>query len=108
MLDLLLATLGLTVVVAVGLTALAGLTIVPFVSALQLAGGDPQRALSPGRVGAFAVTGVLLGLASVAGILVAGAPVFLTLPALALTWVVPAALRLLGSPSLAGAAGRHE
>lgn len=105
MVDLLLALLATLVILAVGLTALAGLTVVPFLLALRLA---ETRQLSPGRVGAFAAGGILLGLALSGAALVLDVPVWLVLPALALTYVVPLLLRLLGRPSLAGTAGRHE
>lgn len=103
--DLLLALLVSTVVVAVALAALAGVTVVPFVVALHLAAA---RALSAARVGTAAAMGVLLGLGLAGALLLRGAPAVLALLALALTWAVPVALRPLGAPSLAGRAGRHE
>jgi hypothetical protein len=103
--DLLLALLVFTVLVAGGLAVLAGLTVVPFVVALRLA---EARALSPGRVGTAAAAGVLLGLALAGSALLLGATPLLVLPAVALVWAVPLALRVLGAPAIAGRAGRHE
>jgi hypothetical protein len=103
--DLLLAVLAVTVLGAIGLLALAGLTVVPFVLALLQA---DARGLSPGRVGGLAAAGVLVALALAGASLLAGAPVALGLPALSLAYAVPLLLKVLERPSFAGAAGRHE
>ncbi len=102
--DLLLALLVFTVLVALGLTLLAGLTIVPFVAALHLA---EVRGLSSARVSAGAAGGVLLGFALAGAVLLLDAPRLLVVPALLLVWAVPLGLRLLSAPALAGRAGRH-
>ena len=103
--DLLLALLAFTVIVVLGLAALTGLTVVPFVYALQLA---DRRGVSSARVGTVAATGVLLGLAVAGTVLLLDAPAFLVLPAVVTVWAVPVGLRLLGAPSIAGRAGRHS
>lgn len=103
--DLLLALLVFTVLVGVGLAVLAGLTVVPFLAALRLAAAG---GLSAARVGTAAAVGVLLGLALAGSVLLLGISPLAVLPALLLVWAVPAALRLLGAPWLAGHAGRHE
>lgn len=105
MADLLLAVLATAVLGAVGLMALAGLTVVPFVLALRLA---QARGLSPGRTGALAACGVLLGLALAGAALLLDVPVVLVLPALALAYAVPLLLRLIERPPLVGTAGQHE
>jgi hypothetical protein len=103
--DLLLAVLATAVFGAVGLTALAGFTVVPFLLALRLA---DARDVSPARAGALAAGGVLLGLALAGSVLLLDAPVALVLPALAVAYAVPLVLRVLERPPLAGTAGQHE
>ena len=103
--DLLLALLAFTVIVALGLAALAGLTVVPFVYALHLA---DRRGLSASRVGTVTAAGVLLGLALAGTVLLLDAPAPFVLVAVVTVWAVPVGLRLLGAPSIAGRAGRHS
>ena len=103
--DLLLALLAFTAIMALGLSSLAGLTVVPFVSALHLA---DRRGLSAARVGTSAAAGILLGLALAGTVLLLGAPVPFVLVAVITVWAVPVGLRLLGAPSIAGRAGRHS
>lgn len=105
MIDLLLALLATAVLATVGLLALAGLTVVPFVLSLRLA---EARRLSPGRVGGMAAICIVLALALAAWVLLTDAPTALVLPALLLAYAVPALLRVLGRPALVGTAGRHE
>ena len=104
MLDALSATAVVALLVAVGLGVLYGLTVVPFVLAVDLA---ERRGRSTGRWAGWALTAVLgaLALALVAWRL-GGGPVALVL-ALAVA-VAPALVLLASGDRVGGPAGRHE
>jgi hypothetical protein len=106
--DLLLATLGFTAIVAVALVALVGFTVVPFVVAVSMA---ERRAFSPARWGAVAVVSCLGGL-GLAYLLWShtGVPRPLALLPVVLSWAAPGVLWLLeGTEELIGGrSGRHE
>ena len=88
--DLLLSVLAAAVLVTVGLAALAALTLVPFVVALQAA---DARCRSTARWGAAALAGSIAALAVALGLLVIGTPpAVAALVAAALAWTVPAVL----------------
>ena len=108
MLDLLLAVVVFPLIVAVLLAALAAVTLVPFVVALQMA---DARAFSTTRWGAIALAGSLVGLALALLFYrsdsVPSAPALLPL---LVTWLGPGLLWLLnGEEALVGGrAGAHE
>lgn len=108
MIDLLLAAVTFPLLVALALAALAAVTLVPFVMALQMA---DARAFSAARWGAVALVG------SVAGLLLAllfyrsdRIPTPAALLPLTFTWAGPGLLWLLtGSETrVGGRAGAHE
>lgn len=108
MIDLLLAAVAFPLVLAVGLAALAAMTLAPFVVALQMA---ESRSFSTTRWGLVALTG------SVVGLLLAlvfyrsdRIPGPAALLPLTFTWAGPGLLWLLtGSEALVGGrAGAHE
>ena len=102
MLDLLTSAVAFAVVVALGLTGLALLTLVPFVLSLHLA---ERRAFDPARWGAAALAGSVLG---VGALVLRGSPVLLV-PGLLLPAATPLLLLVLrrGSP-VGGRVGRHR
>jgi hypothetical protein len=88
--DLLLSVLAAAALVALGLAALAAVTLAPFVVALQAA---DARHRSAARWGAAALAGSGAALAAALVLLVTGAPAALAaLAAAALAWTVPAVL----------------
>ena len=108
MIDLLLAAVTLPLIVAVALALLAGVTLVPFVLALQMA---ETRAFSTTRWGVVALAG------SVVGLLLALAfyrsdrvPDVTALLPLTFTWAGPGLLWLLTGEEVAvgGRSGAHE
>ena len=103
MLDLLTSAVAFAVVVALGLTGLALLTLVPFVLSLHLA---ERRAFDPARWGAAALAGSVLGAGAL--VLLRSSPVLLV-PGLLLPAATPLLLLLLrrGSP-VGGRVGRHR
>lgn len=104
--DLLLATLAFTAVVALGLLALAAVTLVPFVLALQTA---ERRGFSTARWGAVSLVASVAGVLLVLLVLRSEAPRWGVLPPLVLAWAAPVALwATSGSERLGGRAGRHE
>jgi hypothetical protein len=107
-LDLLLAAVTFPLIVALGLAALAAVTLVPFVVALQMA---DRRRFSTARGGVVALGGSLLGLAGALLLWRAeGVPTSATLLPLLLTWGGPGALWLLADDDVrvGGRAGAHE
>ncbi len=108
MLDLLLAAIVLPLLVAVALAALAGLTLVPFVVALELA---ERRRFSTTRWGAVSLAASVLGLGFALLVLRSDSvPPAVALPGVLLTWLAPVLLRVLGpaGTALGGRAGAHE
>lgn len=107
MLDLLAATAVLLVMVAVLALAGLGLTVVPYVVALDMA---QARRFSTARAGALALTGVLVGLAGAFLLYRSDLPTVLLLLPLGLCWLVPGALWLLdeGQVAVGGRQGAHE
>lgn len=107
MLDLLAATAVLLLIVAVLALAGLGLTVVPYVVALDLAQG---RRFSTARSGALALGGVLVGLGGAFLLYRSDLPTVLVALPLAMTWAVPGVLWLLDERQalLGGRAGAHE
>jgi len=105
--DLLLATVVGTLLVAVGLAVLYALTVVPFVWTLSLA---EKRHFASGRWGVLAVVGIGLGLLGAYGIHRSGGqPLLLTLLPLLLTFLGPIGLWLTsGEERVGGRAGAHQ
>lgn len=107
MVEVVVAAAAVAAVLALGLTVLAALTLVPFVVALQRA--EVLR-VSPMRVGALALVASVAGLVLAAfAVLRTSLPVWQAALLVLLTWVVPLALRIVPSaPRQLGRAGRHE
>ena len=104
MLDALAATAVVALLVALGLGVLYGLTVVPFVLAVDLA---ERRGRSTGRWAGWALAAVLGALAlAVLAWRLGGGPVGIVL-ALAVAFVPVVALLTRGD-RLGGPAGRHE
>ena len=108
MLDLILAAVTFPLIVALGLALLAGVTLVPFVVALQMA---DKRAFSTARWGTVALAGSLVGLALALLFYRSDRlPDLAALLPLMLTWSGPGLLWLLSGEEAAvgGRAGAHE
>ena len=108
MIDLLLAAVAFPVILGLGLALLAGVTLVPFVLALQMA---DSRRFSTARWGALALVGSLLGLALAFVFYRSDSvPNAAALLPLLLTWAGPGGLWLLTGEEAAvgGRAGAHE
>ncbi len=108
MLDLLATATAFTVIVAVLVLALAGLTVVPFVVSVTMA---ERRDFHPGRWGAIALAATGAGL--VAAYLLwehTGVPRPIAVLPVALTWAAPGVLWLLDGTEqvVGGRPGRHE
>jgi len=100
-----LSLLAVLLVTGTVLALLVGLTVVPFVGAVDAAA---RRGFAPARWGVTAAVG-----SGVALLLAAGAvkgPHLLLLPAVLVAWAVPLSLRLAGSQlvRLGGRAGEHQ
>lgn len=105
MLDLLAATAVFTALVALGLAALAAVTLVPFVLTLQRA---QARRLSSARWGAVSLVGSLVALALFLLLVREGSPV-VALAALPLALVGLLLVHVVdGDQAVGGRAGRHE
>lgn len=108
MLDLLLAAVTFPLIVAVALAALAAVTLLPFVLALQMA---DVRAFSTARWGAISVVGSLVGLLLFLVVLRSDrVPTPVALLPLVFTWAGPGGLWLLTGEEarIGGRAGAHE
>ena len=104
MIDLLAAAAAFTAVIALGLAALALLTLVPFVLALRRA---EQRGFDPARWGTVALVGSVLGV-GLALVALRSSPVLLLL-AIPLAFAGVLALLVLPVDSgVGGRAGRHQ
>ena len=106
MLDLVLATVSFSVLVALGAAFLAALTALPWLVALRMA---ERRGFSTGRWGTASLVvsaSVLLGAYGLARLLPTGVAV----AALGACWTVPGALWLLeaGQGRLGGRPGAHQ
>ena len=108
MIDLLLAAVAFPLILAVGLAALAAVTLAPFVVALQMA---ESRGFSTTRWGVVALLGSLLGLLLALVFFRSDRlPAPAALLPLTFTWAGPGLLWLLtGTEELVGGrAGAHE
>lgn len=104
-LDLLSALAVVTVLVAVALTALAGVTVVPWTLAQVMA---ERRRFAPVRCGAVATGGILVGLLGAFAWLRSDLPTAVAVVPLALTWAGPGLLWLTsGDEAFGGRPGRH-
>lgn len=102
---MILSLLAVLVLAVTVLALLVGLTVVPFVRAVDLA---EQRGFSPARWGVAAAVGSGLALLLVAAAV--KGPRLLLLPAVLLAWVVPLSLQLLSRRlvRVGGRSGAHE
>ena len=107
MIDLLVATVAFTLVVAVVLVVAVAVTVAPMYAALQMA--DTRR-FSTTRWGLLTATCVLVGLALAYVLHGRDVPEVLAALPLVLTWAGPSVLWLLDEKSerVGGRAGRHE
>jgi hypothetical protein len=103
--DVLVAAVAVTAVVAAGLALLAAVTLVPFVLALRMA---DRRGFPSARWGSLALAGAVLGLGVVLLALRSDASPLLAAVGLPMSFAAPLALSLLepGQP-LGGRTGRH-
>ena len=106
MLDLLGATLAVTLIVALGLVLLAAITLLPFFVTLQRA--DALR-FSTARWGAVSLVGSLLAVAFALLVLRSDRSALLAVLGLPLAGLGPLLLALFeGGERVGGRAGRHE
>ncbi len=104
MLDVLAATAVVALLVALGLGVLYGLTVVPFVLAVDLA---ERRGRSTGRWAGWALVAVLAALALAVLALRSGAGAVVVVLALVVAFA-PVLVLLARGDRLGGPAGRHE